>query len=490
MNRSKIGLILLTCLALFLFVACSSPTTEEPEVQATEATSVEPEEEEEVAEPTEEVAEAEPTDEPAEEVEPTEAPAEPDPTEAPTEEAAPEPVELHIAWWGSQTRHDRTIAVIELFMAQYPHINITYEFSSFGDYWPLLATKAAAGELPDIIQQDDADYTHSVDDGLIISLDPFVEDGTIDLSNVPDDAINGGRVNGELYALSLGTNSQSFVVDVDLFEQAGVALPEPDWTWTDFEETVLAIHEALGIYGVEGGLTNPQILNGYLLSLGQGLYNDDGTALGFTDQQVLEDYFSMMVRLQDAGAMRSRELEVAEPATLEDNVFVRGEAAMYFAHTNQFVGLSTAAGEGRNLIMVPVPRAEGATQSANYLKPSQFFSISANSEYPVESAMFIDFFTNSEEANAILGPERGVAVSTAIQEALKPNLTPAEAAPFDFLASLEVSQIRPPDPAKHGEIQTNIALPLVLEPMLFGELTPAEAAELYIAEVNALLAAP
>jgi multiple sugar transport system substrate-binding protein len=74
-----------------------------------------------------------------------------------------------------------------------------------------------------------------VDDGLLVPLDPFVESGIIDLSNVPDEAVDGGRVNGELYALNLGTNSQSFVIDLDLFEEAGIDAPAPDWTWADFE---------------------------------------------------------------------------------------------------------------------------------------------------------------------------------------------------------------------------------------------------------------
>jgi multiple sugar transport system substrate-binding protein len=481
MARSKFSLLplLLMLLAMFLLVACSSPSP--PAVEEPQPTVEEPAPEEPAAE--EPVAEEPAVEEPVEEEPTQEEPAE-------EEAGAPEPVELHLAWWGSQTRHDRTIQVIEMFMEENPHITITYEFSSFGDYWPLLATKAAAGELPDIIQQDYAYFVQFVNDGLIIPLDPFVEDGTIDLSNVSDAAIEGGRINGQLYALNLGTNSQSFVVDVDLFEQAGVPLPEPDWTWADFEETVLAIHEALGIYGVEGGLTNPQIINTYFLSQGQGLYNDDGTALGFTDAQLLVDYFSMMVRLQEAGAVRSREQEVAEPATLENNAFVTGESAMYFAHTNQFVGLSTAAGEDRNIMMVPVPRAVGATQAAVYYKPSMFFSISAHSDHPQEAAMFIDFFTNSVEANEILAAERGVPISTVVQEAIKPIVTPAEAAPFDFLATLDVSPIRPPDPAKHGEIQTNIALPLVIDPMMFGQITPEEAAQIYIEEINALLAAP
>jgi multiple sugar transport system substrate-binding protein len=299
--------------------------------------------------------------------------------------------------------------------------------------------------------------------------------------------VDGGRVDGELYALNLGTNSQSFVIDVDLFEAAGVEIPAPDWTWADFEETANALHEALGIYGIVGGLENPQIINALYLSRGEGLYNDDGTALGFTDAQPLIDYFAMMVRLQESGAMVSREVQVAEAYTLENNPLVAGEGAMYFAHTNQFVGLYTAAGEDRNLMMVPVPRAVDGTQSANYFKPSMFFSITSHSQNPEEAAKFINYFTNSIEANEILAAERGVPISTVVQEAIKPSMSPAAAASFDFLANLEVSPIRPPDPPQHGEIQTNITVPLVIDPLMFGEITAEEAAQIYMDEINALL---
>jgi multiple sugar transport system substrate-binding protein len=294
-------------------------------------------------------------------------------------------------------------------------------------------------------------------------------------------------VNGELYALNLGTNSQSFVIDLDLFEQAGVDVPAPDWTWADFEETANALHDALDIYGIVGGLDNPQIINALFLSRGEGLYNEDGTALGFTDPQPLIDYFDMMLRLQESGAMVSREEQVANAYTLENNPFVTSEAAMYFAHTNQFVALYTAAGEDRNLIMVPVPRAVDAIQSANYLKPSMFFSITSHSELAEEGAKFIDYFTNSLEANEVLASERGVPISTAVQDAIKPSMSPAAASTFDFLANLEVSPIRPPDPPQHGEIQTNIALPLVIDPLLYGQISAEEAAQIYMDEINALL---
>ena len=404
--------------------------------------------------------------------------------------ATPEPVSMHISWWGSQARHDLTIKVVEMFMAANPYITITYDYATFADYWTLMATKAAGGNLSCVMQQDYAYYKQYQKDGLLSELDPYVADGTIDLANVSPDAIGGGKVDGKLYALSLGTNSQSFVIDLDLFKTAGVAVPKPDWTWQDFEDTNMAIQEKLGIFGNGGGLENPQILNALYLSLGSGLYSDDGKKLGFTDTKPLVDYFSMMVRVQDAKAMPSRAELVASPPSLENNALVTGKAAMYFAHTNQIVALWKAAGETRNLQMIPVPRAVGATKSANYFKPSMFFSISSQCKTPKEAAMFIDYFTNSVDANKILMAERGVPISSVVADALKNLLTKSQMASFDFLAALlgNVSPIRPPDPAAHNNILTNVYTPLVLDPLMFHKITPEEAAEIFFTEANKLLA--
>jgi ABC-type glycerol-3-phosphate transport system substrate-binding protein len=51
------------------------------------------------------------------------------------------PVELRVAWWGSQDRHNRTIKTIELFQKKYPNVKVTYEFAGWGDYW----TSSASG---------------------------------------------------------------------------------------------------------------------------------------------------------------------------------------------------------------------------------------------------------------------------------------------------------------------------------------------------------
>ena len=97
------------------------------------------------------------------------------------------------------------------------------------------------------------------DRGLLMPLDEFVEDGTLNFANVSDGELAGGRIDGQLYAINLGTNSQNIVLDVDAFAKAGIELPKQDWTWEDFEKIVLELHDKLGIWGMGPGLEDEQI---------------------------------------------------------------------------------------------------------------------------------------------------------------------------------------------------------------------------------------
>src|SRR5436309_11660389 len=67
---------------------------------------------------------------------------------------AASPVELRVAWWGSQDRHNRTIKAIELFQKKQPHVKVSYEFAGWSDYWTKMTTQAAGPNLPDVMQQD------------------------------------------------------------------------------------------------------------------------------------------------------------------------------------------------------------------------------------------------------------------------------------------------------------------------------------------------
>ncbi|NJM41312.1 MAG: extracellular solute-binding protein, partial [Anaerolineae bacterium] len=125
--------------------------------------------------------------------------------------------ELRIAWWGSQNRHDRTIKVIDMYMQANPNVKITYEFAGFQDHLTKMTTQAAGNSLPDIMQQDYAWISEWASRSLIIPLDEYVSSGALNLADASDDFVKGGRIDGKLVAINLGSNSQCFACDTARF---------------------------------------------------------------------------------------------------------------------------------------------------------------------------------------------------------------------------------------------------------------------------------
>jgi multiple sugar transport system substrate-binding protein len=405
--------------------------------------------------------------------------------------AAQQPVELRLAWWGSQDRHDRTIKVIELFQKKYPHIKITYEFAAFNDYWTKMTTQAAGGGLPDVMQQDYAYISEWNSRGLLKPLDDYVKDGTLNFGDVSEDFLKGGRINDKLIAVNLGSNSQNWVLDVDAFKKAGVELPADNWTWADFEKTTLALHQKLGIWGHGAALTDNQLWKSLYLSLGEWSYSADGTTVGYKDDKPLVDHLNMTLRLQKAGAIPTRAEEIAnyEGKSVEQLPMVTSKAAMEYFWSNQITAVWKAAGDNRTFKLVPLPRPAGG-KSANYIKPSQFFSVTSQAKHPKEAAMFIDFFTNDLEANDILAAERGVPISSKVRDHLKPKLGKAQQEMFDYVArvSKDAQPIPPADPPGHTDIVSNIYTPQVVDQVRYERMAPDKAAAVLRQEATTILA--
>jgi multiple sugar transport system substrate-binding protein len=119
-----------------------------------------------------------------------------------------------------------------------------------------------------------------------------------------------------------------------------------------------------------------------------------------------------------------------------------------------------------------------------------FFSITEGCELVDEAAMFIDFMTNSVEANDILLGERGVPVSNLIREDLQAKVDPVSEQVFAYIASLAdiVQPVPPPDPAGWNDIRVNVLAPQFTDPVLFGMISAQEGYDAFVTESNAILA--
>jgi len=413
---------------------------------------------------------------------------------------AQDQTELTITWWGSDNRHDRTIEVIEMFEAEHPEIDISYEFSGWGDYWTRVNTQVAGNAVACIMQQDYNYLTEWASRGLLMPLDDLIEEGAINLEDVAPAIIDSGRVSlegedGEMtdyvYGVSLGSNSQVYILDVDAFEEAGLELPAWDWTWDDFEELAYQMYDNTGRWMIAYGPWDDNSTWAAIISSGQSPWSDDGTTFGWDNVEPVVEYFERIQRMMDYGAIPSMDMqadvEAASPSH-EQSPIIRSEEAIRYQWSNQVVSLFNAAGEERNFVLQPLPRIpEG--RSANYLKPSMFFSITEGCETVEEATMFIDYFTNNFEANEVLFAERGVPIAPAVLDHLSAMVDDTTASIFDYIAKIseDASPIPPPPPAGYTDINTNVFSPMLIEPVLYGMISAEEGVETFRQEAQAIL---
>jgi multiple sugar transport system substrate-binding protein len=341
------------------------------------------------------------------------------------------------------------------------------------------------------MQQDYATINQWTQNGLLVPLDDYVNDHTINLSDVPKTSIDGGRINGKLIAINLGNNSQSMMLDVDAFQKAGVPLPADNWTWDDFAKDATAIHDKAGLNGGGANLDDAQMWKSLFIGYGKWVYTPDNKSLGYADDQPFVNYLKMLGQLQDSGAITSQQDEIANfrAGNVEALPIVKGTAAMQYLWSNQLVAAWTAAGDGRHFKLTMLPRPTDGTRAENYLKPSQFISITKDSKHPKEAAEFIDFITNNVDANNILLGERGVPISPAIQSAIKPLLTPAQAEAQRYVSFVESngSPLPPPDPTVEQNLENNIYLPNTIDPVLLKQTSPEDAVSQFRKDANSLL---
>ncbi len=388
-----------------------------------------------------------------------------------------EPVTLRMAWWGSQTRHDRTVAVIELYEKLNPHVTIEYEPMDFEGYFNKLNTLVASNDVWDIFQMGSNFPTFQ---SKIYLLNDFIKDGTIDVSGTTDAFLRiAADAQGNQVGLCSGVNTYGIAYDPEIFKQAGVAEPTENWTWDDYKKICLDIHSKLGIYGSskfddwQAGGSSGISQEGFEY----GFYNSDNTGLGFTDYKMLANYMQMRADLVDAGAYPDPGA-CNEISDIEQDFIVSGEAAMTWVASNQFVALTNAA--GRELKLINPPRKTANGPSGITIQSSQMLCVSNDSKHPDEAAKFIAFFQSSIDANKILLAERGIPTFTAVREALADNLTDVEKKVYeyvDLVGSFDTGG-KPYNPASPecGEAVKE-QYKYYLEKVIYKEMTADEAAK-------------
>ena len=392
------------------------------------------------------------------------------------EEVKAEPVVLRMAWWGSQTRHDKTVAVIELYESLNTNVDIQFEFFDFDGYFVKLNTLVASNEVWDCFQLGGNFPTYI---SKVLPLDNFIASGIIDTTKTTPAFLKTTQSEGVQIGVSNGVNCYGVAYDPAMFAAAGVPEPTENWTWDDFKNACLTIHEKLGIYGSSK-------LDDFIAGCSAGVPQADvsqsffamtNDKLGFEDYKLLTDYIQLRADLVEAGAYPDPGA-IAEIKDIEGDYLVTSEAAMTWVASNQFIALSDAA--GRELKLAPLPRKSADGNSGSALQSSQMFCVSTDSKVPEEAAKFLNFFWTNEEANKILGGERGISIFTNVIESQAATQTAQQNYVNEFvnlIGSFEVGEVNVISPPQQTEIKDYYDL--AIQKVIYKEMTADEAAKDY-----------
>jgi len=321
--------------------------------------------------------------------------------------------------------------------------------------------------------------------GAIAPLDSYLG-GELDLGDFDQDQLDAGKVNGTLYAISLGANAAGAVVNADAFAKAGLDLPGPATTYDDlraiadaFKSKDLGMRVISDLSGLWAALEN------WLIQKGKALYTADGK-LAF-DADDITEWFQLWAGLRANGVCVAPEDQALDTNSPDTSALTTGKAAMSMKFSNELVGLQKL--NQAKLALTNMPRIAADAPGGHYRRASMFFSISNASARKDQAAKFINFFVNDPEANKILAAERGIPCSAQVRAAIAPLLDEQSREALEYVGGLGplLGKAPPTSPAGGGEINESV-LPAASQEVAFGVRSPEEAGRYFVANANDVLA--
>lgn len=211
------------------------------------------------------------------------------------EPGAAEDAKITFMGWGTPQEVDVFNTMIEQFEAGHPGTTVEYINVPTADFPTKLQTMIASGKTPDVFYLQPEKVMPYAQAGLIADLSGYVADNDqFDESNVWAKAIDMYRYDGTtpgvgaVYGLPKDIGPFSLAYNKDLFEAAGVELPDADvpWTWDQFVANAKKLTSGEGTDRVYGSAAYS--LESAVWSNGADWLNDDYTEVTITDPAFVE----------------------------------------------------------------------------------------------------------------------------------------------------------------------------------------------------------
>lgn len=282
-----------------------------------------------------------------------------------------------------QDRAEELDAIIAAFEADNPNIKIEPFNMPFGDYFTMLQADFAGGDPPDVFELNYENFVAFAANDVLLDLSTYV------LEEAPyyPQAMNAFQYEDMQYALPETFSTVILFYNKDLFDQAGIDYPTPEWTWDDTMEAATAIR---GLGDDIWGIYSPIQFWEFYKRAAQNecvFFNDDKSETLINEPQCVEA-LQTMIGLMDADVMP----DPAEQAGVSDSeLFQAGQLGM------QVTGIWMMPAYQEVPFAWDIQLEPGmATKAYHFF--SNGIAVDVNTEYPEEAAAWAQFMTASKTA--------------------------------------------------------------------------------------------
>lgn len=311
-----------------------------------------------------------------------------------------EKVKLKVALFSDgQNMTETQKEVFTSFTKEHPNIDpefmyLTSDTGNWNGYLTKIQTMIASNQAPDVAQLGLEGIAMMAMNNMALPIDDYLEVHKEEydpiISNTPKQLADIFIVDGKRYGIPMEANSVVTNINMDRFEEAGIPLPEKNWTIEDLKAIAPKLSDPKNGKFAFGVPTNFFCLQALLYSNGGSPLNDDWSAGTFNSPENVEVFQFLQDAIKNGWAPQP------EPSTSDIQLMTQGRIAIGW--WGRWVTNDYMASGIKNIYVQSVPKMKSQTTCAG----SSGFIVLNSTKHPEEAKTLACWTSKWDYVNTFL----------------------------------------------------------------------------------------
>ncbi len=277
--------------------------------------------------------------------------------------------------------------IIDLFIAEHPHIDVEIQEAPWGDFTSKIATQIAGNTMPDVWFQENAVILGYGERGVAEDLAPYIA-RDLDVNDYIDGLFSARTPEGKVWGIPHGINPIALAYNKTVFDEAGLPYPTDEWTFQDLIETAKELSVEGERYGFIGAYSITTGWFPWIKQAGGSALDETKTRSMFDDEKTITGLKQLREGIEE-GYFTHIDFVKAHGGELE--TFASGKAAMHFLQYSLQVNMNNQYPDAE-WDVVKVPLAVDGNRYVPMVANSWLISSRASKDSKEAAWEFLKFY--------------------------------------------------------------------------------------------------